>query len=154
MKITIEFKKRLIDYCQQHIQQRIDAFGKAMLDAQESANSEDKSSAGDKYETGRAMSQIARDMNAKQLVAAKNDLANLLLIDANLVYSKVQKGALIQTQNNQLILIATSIGMIDFEGQKIAVVSVSAPIASALINKTIGATIEVTKTTTIITQIV
>lgn len=154
MIITIEYKKKLINFCQHHIQQRIDAFEKAMLDAQESANSEDKSSAGDKYETGRAMSQIARDMNAKQLVAAKNDLANLLLIDADLVCSKVQKGAIIQTQNNQLIFIASSIGLVDFEGQKVAVVSANAPIANALINKTIGASIEIAKNPTTITQIV
>ena len=38
-----------------------------MANAQESANAEEKSSAGDKYETGRAMMQIERDKAAQQL---------------------------------------------------------------------------------------
>ena len=41
-----------------------------MNDAQRSANEEGKSSAGDKYETGRAMMQIERDKAANQLEEA------------------------------------------------------------------------------------
>ena len=38
-----------------------------MVNAQEAANEEGKSSVGDKYETGRAMMQIERDKAAQQL---------------------------------------------------------------------------------------
>ena len=38
-----------------------------MVNAQQAANEEGKSSAGDKYETGRAMMQIERDKAAQQL---------------------------------------------------------------------------------------
>jgi transcription elongation GreA/GreB family factor len=138
MELTLTFKSRLFEHCKNEIERRIANFQYAMLDAQESANSEDKSSAGDKYETGRAMSQIARDMNAKQLQAAKLELSNLLLINPAAAYIKAQKGALVQTSSNQIIFIATSIGVIDFDGFKIAVVSPEAPIAQALLNKGIG----------------
>lgn len=138
MEIKIDFKIQLFEHCKSEIEKRINSFTAAMLDAQESANSEDKSSAGDKYETGRAMSHIARDMHAKQLQAAKTDLSNLMQINPTVVCTKAQKGALILTSNQQLIFIATSIGLIDFEGSKIAVVSPAAPIAQALLNKTKG----------------
>jgi hypothetical protein len=38
-----------------------------MESAQQSANSEEKSSAGDKYETSRAMGHLEKDMHARQL---------------------------------------------------------------------------------------
>jgi transcription elongation GreA/GreB family factor len=138
MEITIEFKTQLFENCKAAVEKRINTFAAAMIDAQESANSEDKSSAGDKYETGRAMSHIARDMHAKQLQAAKTDLSNLIKINPATICTKVQKGALILTSNQQLVFIATSIGLIDFEGSKIAVVSQAAPIAQTFLNKTKG----------------
>jgi transcription elongation GreA/GreB family factor len=138
MEITIDFKIRLFEHCKSEVEKRITSFTAAMIDAQESANSEDKSSAGDKYETGRAMSQIARDMNAKQLKAAKQDLSSLMLINPSVVCTKVQKGALVETSNNQIVFIATSIGAIDFDGYKIAVVSPAAPIVQGLLNKCVG----------------
>lgn len=42
-----------------------------MEGAQEAANSESKSSAGDKYETGRAMAQLERDRHAQLLAEAQ-----------------------------------------------------------------------------------
>lgn len=136
--ILPEEKIRLYQHCQQLLEQRMANNQKAMLDAQESANNEEKSSAGDKYETGRAMSQIARDMSAKQLQTAKIDYADLMNIDTNIPHRTVQKGALVKTQNGQYVFIAASIGLIDFEEKKIAVVSNKAPIALALLNKKIG----------------
>jgi len=50
-----------------YIDQRIDAAKKAIGEAQASANEETKSSAGDKYETGRAMMQLAIEQNSTQL---------------------------------------------------------------------------------------
>lgn len=138
MEITIDFKTQLFEHCKAEVEKRINTFTSAMIDAQESANSEDKSSAGDKYETGRAMSHIARDMHAKQLQAAQADLSNLMQINPTTICTKAQKGALILTSNQQLVFIATSIGLIDFEGKKVAVVSQAAPIAQALLNKTQG----------------
>ncbi len=138
MELTIDFKTQLFEHCKAEVEKRINTFTSAMIDAQESANSEDKSSAGDKYETGRAMSHIARDMHAKQLQAAQADLSNLMQINPTTICTKAQKGALILTSNQQLVFIATSIGLIDFEGKKVAVVSQAAPIAQALLNKTQG----------------
>ncbi len=60
-------KTRLLALCHNYVDQRITNSKQAMDDAQAAANEEGKSSAGDKYETGRAMAQIERDKAAQQL---------------------------------------------------------------------------------------
>ncbi len=65
LKEKLQFKEKLKDEAISIVQNRINSAATAMANAQESANSNDKSSAGDKYETSRAMGQLDRDMNAK-----------------------------------------------------------------------------------------
>ena len=120
--MTLDEKIALFEHCKKVLESRMSELEKAMADAQESANSEEKSSAGDKYETGRAMSQIARDMSAKQLHQAKIDYKELMQLWPLTEQQLVQKGALVQLSNGQTIFIATSLGLISFDQQKIAVV--------------------------------
>lgn len=138
MVMTLDNKTSIFNTCKNILEQRMADMEKAMLDAQESANSEEKSSAGDKYETGRAMSQIARDMSAKQLQQAKIDYKELMQLWPLQVQTSIQKGALVQLSNGQQLFIATGLGLIDVENTKVAVVSIKAPIASQLIGKKIG----------------
>lgn len=138
MVMTLDNKTSIFNACKNILEQRMADMEKAMLDAQESANSEEKSSAGDKYETGRAMSQIARDMSAKQLQQAKNDYKELMQLWPLQALASVQKGALIQLSNGQILFISTGIGLISIDEKKVAVVSTKAPIAAQLIGKKIG----------------
>ena len=62
----------------------------AMKAAQESANSNEKSSMGDKYETGRAMGQLERDMHAKRLSELQTEYAKLIQINLDYVHAKVE----------------------------------------------------------------
>ena len=133
--MTLDEKIALFEHCKNVLENRMSELEKAMADAQESANSEEKSSAGDKYETGRAMSQIARDMSAKQLHQAKIDYKELMQLWPLTEQQLVQKGALVQLSNGQTIFIATSLGLISVDQQKIAVVSVKAPVATQLMGK-------------------
>lgn len=135
--INSGFKLRLYNYCITVLQQRVDENRKAMAAAQESANAEEKSSAGDKYETGRAMSQIQRDMSAKQLKAVSDELGELKKINPEQTLSKAGKGALIET-DSAVIYVGIGLGMIEFESVKIAVVSVTSPLAIQLSGKGIG----------------
>ncbi|MFC7667887.1 hypothetical protein ACFQT0_11175 [Hymenobacter humi] len=64
-------KRALHAACQAFIQERIDAARTAMQAAQESSSSETKSSAGDKYETGREMANAERDRNAAHMQQAQ-----------------------------------------------------------------------------------
>jgi hypothetical protein len=67
---TIQLKNLLFAYCKEYVEKRIATANQAMQAAQSSANNHEKSSAGDKYETGRAMMQIERDQAALQLAEA------------------------------------------------------------------------------------
>src|SRR3984885_3472165 len=70
----IAFKTRLKRCALDLIGQRITASREAIDQAQQSANSEEKSSAGDKYETGRAMGHFQKDMPARQLAESGKEI--------------------------------------------------------------------------------
>lgn len=109
----------------------------SMENAQESANNEEKSSAGDKYETSRAMNQNEKDMHSKQLAANNLELATLLSIDCNSVYHSVKTGCVV-TSNGISFFIAAGLGKINFEGSNIYFLSPGAAFAKSLLNKVAG----------------
>ena len=69
-----------------------------MRNAQEAANEESKSSAGDKYETGRAMMQIERDNAAAQLDEALKLKKTLSLISASENHHVISLGSIVITK--------------------------------------------------------
>ena len=71
----IYFKNTLKKRCIEIIEKRISSSYNSMENAQAAANEEEKSSSGDKYETGRAMSYLEKDMYARQLSASELPLS-------------------------------------------------------------------------------
>jgi len=120
--------------CKKKLEERILNFDTAMKTAQEASNSEDKSSAGDKYETSRAMGQLDRDMNAKQLVEAQTELSNFLKISIEIKSDTIIPGSIIET-NNGTFFIAAGIGTIELKKTKIVVLSPKSPLAIAMSGK-------------------
>jgi transcription elongation GreA/GreB family factor len=108
-----------------------------MQAAQESANSETKSSAGDKYETGRAMAQEERNRNAVQLREAQNLQAELARINPEQACDTVRPGALVETSMGGFF-ISISAGKLTVEGKDYFAVSAAAPVAVALSGKRAG----------------
>jgi transcription elongation GreA/GreB family factor len=125
-------KKKLYDYCVEFLNRRIDAAQEAIRVAQESANDETKSSAGDKYETGRAMMQLEIEKNATQLEEALKQKKILDAINIDAQPLKIQNGSLVRTDNGNFFL-AISVGMVVIEDKSFAVVSAQSPIGSMLI---------------------
>lgn len=123
-------KQRILETCKELILKRIGTAEYAMKAAQEGSNSEDKSSAGDKYETSRAMGQLDRDMNAKQLVQAKQELAELTKIDLQ-PSPKVKTGSLVQTSDT-LYFIAVGLGNVHIDAEMIVIISPKSPLAIAM----------------------
>jgi hypothetical protein len=130
-------KPHLHAACQAYVQQRIDAAQHAMQAAQESANNETKSSAGDKYETGRAMAQEERNRNAVQLNETLKLQAELARIDPEKPCDTVRPGALVAT-NLGLFYISISAGKLTVDGTDYFAVSAAAPVAAALNGKRVG----------------
>ena len=71
---ALDLKKGLYTEVSRLLTEKIRVAETAMQAAQASANEETKSSAGDKYETGRAMAQNDRDMYARQFLQLKQEL--------------------------------------------------------------------------------
>ncbi|MBC8083398.1 MAG: 3-oxoacyl-ACP synthase [Hymenobacter sp.] len=130
-------KPQLHAACAAFVSERIEAAQAAMRTAQESANSETKSSAGDKYETGRAMAQEERNRNAVQLQQALQLQGELSRISPALPCDTVRPGALVTTGLGQFY-IGISAGKLTVAGQDYFAVSAAAPIAAALAGKRVG----------------
>jgi transcription elongation GreA/GreB family factor len=133
----LQIKESLFERCQRYVQQRIDTARQAMVAAQESANMEEKSSAGDKYETGRAMAQLERDRHAQLLGEALKLSQDLAKINVEKQYETAQPGSLIVT-NRGTFFISTSVGKLTLDGQHYFAISSVAPIGQALAGKRAG----------------
>ena len=122
-------KPALHALCHAFVAQRIEAARTAMQAAQESSRSETKSSAGDKYETGREMANQERDRNAAHLQQAQQLQAELARIDPALPCDTVRPGALVSTSLGRFYI---SISAGKLEDADVFAVSAAAPVAVAL----------------------
>jgi IS5 family transposase len=133
----IAFKQQLKQFARTIIEERMTASEKAMNNAQQAANNEEKSSAGDKYETARAMGHLEKDMHARQLAEHMKDLNKLLGIDVNNICMGVVTGALVQC-NNIYFFIAAGLGKQDVAGKQVIFLSPQAPLVKSLQGKKPG----------------
>ena len=133
----LQYKRELKALCISMLKERIEAARQAMNSAQESANSEEKSSAGDKYETGRAMSQRERDNYAARLEETQMEMNLLQGIDADKIYETVDNGAVMKC-GDSVYFIATGVGIVTFADHKVAVLSPKSPFATAMRDKKVG----------------
>ena len=122
-------KHALHALCHAFIEQRIAAARTAMQAAQESSSSETKSSAGDKYETGREMANAERDRNAAHMQQAQQLQAELARISPDAACDTVRPGALVRTS---LCRFYISISAGQLPGLDVFAVSPAAPVAVAL----------------------
>jgi transcription elongation GreA/GreB family factor len=130
-------KAQLHSYCLQYVKARIDTAQAAITAAQFSANEEGKSSAGDKYETGRAMMQLEVEKNTSQLLQAKQLLQLLTQINTFHTSDMVQQGSLVNTSNGQYY-IAIGAGLVTIADQPYYVISMQSPIGALLKGKQVG----------------
>ncbi len=105
--------------------------------ARETSHAETKSSAGDKYETTRAMMQIEIENNSKRLAEARTLQNTLLQITFLEKYELVTIGSLVQT-NQGLFFIAIGIGQVRIDLDTYFVISPTAPIGELLMRKKVG----------------
>lgn len=124
-------KRILFDECVKQIQQRIATAKKGMKELQDAANEETKSSAGDKYETGRAMMQQEKDKYAAQLAEAlrlENALSRLNPERENEVAGP---GSLIITNQGNFYL-GIPLGKVHAGGQDFYTLSPASPIGKLM----------------------
>ncbi|MGR6088636.1 MAG: hypothetical protein ACU4F9_10695 [Arcticibacter sp.] len=116
---------------------RSDEIRAAMDAVQQSANSETKSTAGDKHETARAMAQLEVEMLSKQLEEVNKSIAMLKRIPTNTNSTSVQQGSVVETSIGTFYL---SVGLGNFivAGKNIMAISTESPLALAIMGKHAG----------------
>ena len=105
--------------------------------AQESANQEDKSSAGDKYETGRAMAQLEIEKASGQLAEANKLKQALEHIHADASGPIVKPGSLVIT-NQGSYFISIAAGKLTVDGETWFAISASSPLGATLMGRKEG----------------
>ena len=120
--------------------------------AKESRDSDTKSSAGDKFETGREMMQSEMNKISASIDQYKNQLYLLVKIDLNLSYQVGDLGCLINTDQTNYFL-SIGLGKVEINGENIMVISLDSPIGQLLKGKRAGDTVEFRGKTLKINQI-
>ncbi len=130
-------KQQLHALCLAYIEERIKGAHQAIQFAQSSANEETKSSAGDKYETGRAMAQLEIEKNTTQLGEAQKLKQIILQLDPAKITETIQAGSLAIT-NQGLFYVSIPAGKFTLEDENYFAVSPSSPIAQKLLGLKTG----------------
>jgi hypothetical protein len=130
-------KEQLYKMCIDYVQKRINEAKQAIEDARYAAIEETKSSAGDKYETGREMMQQETDRNQGLLNEANKLMVALSRVSYNATSATADTGSLVATSNGSFF-IAISAGSFVVESKTFFVVSPASPIGIKLIGKKPG----------------
>jgi len=137
MEKQLNIKFQLLQKLNERIDLQIQTAQSAINSAKESKNNETKSSAGDKFETGRAMMQLEQEKNEMQLGKAMQ-LKNLLKqVDVEKNLDEVGFGSLVVT-NRGKYFIAIGIGKIEVKEENIFAISLDSPIGKLLNGKRVG----------------
>jgi len=129
-------KETLYNRCLNFIDERLITVNKTISDIQNSLQSETKSSAGDKHETGRAMLQLEREKAGHQLAEIEKQKHILQKINIDTKHQKVTLGSVvITTQANYFI--AVSAGEIIVDNTVYFAISAATPIAQLLLSKSV-----------------
>jgi len=136
------FKQKAVLQYHRSIKDRIVLLNNALNDLRESSKNETKSSAGDKYETTRAMLQLEQDKIGKQLSEANEQKALFEQIDFSTTSPQITKGSLAKT-NKGYLLVSLALGKIIVNGITVIALSPQSPLGMKLIGLKVNATAEI-----------
>jgi len=128
-------KNELIAHCRMHVSDRMETIESALASIEQSRNNETKSSAGDKFETGRAMMQIEEAKLKGQLAEALKLNQTLDHIERNPPGTEVIGAGSLVATNRGLYFLAIGIGKVKLKGRTVFCTSLVAPIGKALLGK-------------------
>lgn len=136
-----KIKTQLYEACKQFLADRLNTLKARQKSIQESLQSETKSTAGDKHETGRAMLQLEREKTGNQLAALQQQLELLQKVVLEETSEFVRMGSLVET-NHGLFFIAISKGLITLNQQNYFAIAPNAPIGKLLLGKQVGSSFD------------
>lgn len=135
-------KNEVILQCKSTIATKLNGVEAALQDLQEAMHSEEKSSAGDKYETGRAMIQLEMENISGKVTEYKDQLKVLKRIkeESHKIKEIIGIGSLVETATGMYFL-AVSLGAVKVNSKQVFVISTVSPIGELLVGKKAGDTI-------------
>jgi len=132
--MSLNLKQQLIEVCEDYVEARISRALAGIKDLDEALKMESKSSAGDKYETGRAMIHIEVDKLLLQLEQYKGLKKTLSLAGRNPNTEIIGFGSVVKTSAANYFL-SIPAGEILVENEKFYAIGINSPIAQALLGK-------------------
>lgn len=126
-------KEKVYAAVMQQLEARLAQLAGSIASVKEARNNESKSSAGDKYETGREMMQSELDKLLSQESLLLKQQHELSKISPTRQHKDVSLGSLVRTDQATYFL-STAFGVV--EG--VYVISLASPIGSLLLNKSVG----------------
>jgi len=124
-------KAKILEELFIQLNSRIEELRAAQTLLKESRDNESKSSAGDKYETGRAMAQIELDKLQQQLQNQVELKAELLKIKPKVETEKIGFGSLVNCSTGKYF-ISVGLGKITIDGYIVYAISLASPLGQAL----------------------
>jgi transcription elongation GreA/GreB family factor len=125
-------KQTIHNHCLQMISDKIKLLQAKLADLRQSADNETKSSAGDKYETARAMLHIEQENTNRQLAEVLAQQTTLLSIDITAQTNRISMGSLVIT-NQGLLFVSVPLGKITIENNTVIVLSPQSPLGAKLL---------------------
>lgn len=134
-------KQQVIQALHQLLDQKVAVLRDNLANLTEARNNEDKCTVGDKYETGRAMTQMELEKAQVQLNKTEDLKSTLSKIDWQSTAQKVGFGSLVKTSQGTYFF-AIAFGKIILDGQNIFCLSPVSPIGKMLSGKKCGEKIQ------------
>lgn len=130
-------KTKVKEVCERVVEAKITGVKQAMIEAQLSANSETKSSMGDKYETSRAMAQQENDRLAGQLEQWQRLKHALAALDTIQEHQEIGTGSYVRTEQGDFYL---SVGLGEVKGDEVKcyAIALHSPVGQSLSGKRKG----------------
>jgi transcription elongation GreA/GreB family factor len=134
---NINLKKQLHQICSEFVENRAETVGEIIASNQKALQSETKSSAGDKHETGRAIVQLEMEKASQQLASIDLMKEVLSKINPEKNSSIVQLGSVVMTTLGNYFL-SIGMGKIELKNTIYHAVSTSSPIGRVLLGLKVG----------------
>ena len=135
----MKLKEALYLQCKVFVNKRLETVSEIISSNQKALQTETKSSAGDKHETGRAMLQLEMEKASQQLLGIQQMKETLAKVDISKPSKFAHLGSIIYTEKVNYFL-AISCGQITIENQYYFAISVSSPIGKLILGKQINDT--------------
>jgi len=141
MQNDLSLKQQILTYCKEHTDRRLEGITAALADIKTARDGETKSSAGDKFETGRAMMQMEEAKLGGQLEEALKVRQVLDRIKPGVTPERIASGCLVATNRGNYFL-AVGIGKVRIDGGVFFCTSLDSPIGNRLLGKVAGERLE------------